>query len=33
MQMKGWIKNLSVQTGAHANALLQNYMLEQFLGK
>jgi len=31
MQMKGWIKNLSAQTGTHANTLLQNYMLERFL--
>ena len=30
-QLKGWIKNKSKQTGAHANVLLQNYMMERFL--
>jgi predicted nucleotidyltransferase component of viral defense system len=31
MQLKGYIKNKSKQTGAHANVLLQNYMMERFL--
>ena len=31
MQLKGWIKNKSKETGTHANELLQNYMLERFL--
>ena len=30
-QLKGWIKNKSKETGAHANVLLQNYMMERFL--
>ena len=30
-QLKDWIKNKSRQTGAHANILLQNYMMERFL--
>ena len=31
MQLKGWIKNKSKETGTHANEILQNYMLERFL--
>ena len=31
MQLKGWIKNKSKETGAPANALLQNYMMERLL--
>ncbi len=31
MQLKGKLKNKSKETGAPANALLQNYMLERFL--
>ena len=31
MQLKGWIKNKSKETGTHANELLQNYMLERLL--
>jgi len=31
MQLKGIIKNMSAKTGIHANALLQNYMLERLL--
>ena len=31
MQLKSWIKSKSKQTGANANVLLQNYMLERFL--
>jgi len=31
MQLKSYIKNKSKQTGAHANELLQNYMMERFL--
>ena len=30
-QLKGWIKNKSKETGAHANVLLQNYMMERIL--
>ena len=30
-QLKDWIKNKSKQTGAHANVLLQNFMMERFL--
>ena len=29
--LKGWIKNKSKETGAPANVLLQNYMMERFL--
>lgn len=31
MQLKGIIKNMAAKTGIHANALLQNYMLERLL--
>ena len=31
MQLKGWVKNKSKETGTHANELLQNYMLERLL--
>ena len=31
MQLKGWIKNKSDETGVRANVLLQNYMMERFL--
>jgi len=31
MQLKGWIKNKSKETGTHTNEILQNYMLERFL--
>ncbi|MCL2160110.1 MAG: nucleotidyl transferase AbiEii/AbiGii toxin family protein [Oscillospiraceae bacterium] len=30
-QLKDWIRNKSKQTGAHANVLLQNFMMERFL--
>ena len=30
-QLKDWIKNKSRQTGAHANTLLQYFMMERFL--
>jgi len=30
-QLKDWIKNKSAQTGAPANMLLQNYMMERLL--
>ena len=30
-QLKDYIKNKSKQTGANANILLQNYMMERFL--
>ena len=30
-QLKDWIKNKSKQTGAHANVLLQNFIMERFL--
>ena len=30
-QLKDYIKNKSKQTGAHANVLLQNYVMERFL--
>lgn len=31
MQLKGWIKNKSKQTGIHPNELLQNFVLERLL--
>ncbi len=31
MQLKGWIKNKSRETGAPANVLLQSYMMERLL--
>ena len=31
MQLKGWIKNKSKETGAPANVLLQSYMMERLL--
>ncbi|MCL2882417.1 MAG: nucleotidyl transferase AbiEii/AbiGii toxin family protein [Coriobacteriia bacterium] len=30
-QLKGWLRNKTIQTGAPANTLLQNYMMERFL--
>ena len=31
MQLKGWIKNKSKESGIHANEVLQNYIMERFL--